>query len=649
MAIGDYDECLDIAVGKKDQIPKTPEETIFTGKYCLMELNRPDIINKAIAEYESGNTDIPIAKTKTFLNMFVRYKHLTNNTMKIGLCVPSKCSREDIKNIMNSESLRKHIGRVNVPYCEIKGESLVSTHQIVLLIILAIVVCCLILGTIMDAFHRLKTDPQDLKRETPSYFCQIVQKFSLYGNAVTVLSTKRNSDNLSCLCGLRFFVVIMIIYSHTYGYIHKLHFQKYTKAANFIKFFDSFTFSGVGNGSVTLDSLVFVAAVTITYNRWRFVPEGCRVNLDIIKLLIRRYFRLSAAQLLCISLFLLFPLVGSGPFWNAYMSPILQNCHQRWFLNILYISNFWDSEDLCLYHTWILSLLMQLTIIGAVAMGILKRSMRFGIFFMILLILSGVIFVSIMTVLNNLPGGLAFYMLDKRTFPIAWNNVFTKPLDHLGPFCIGLITGYFLALKKDRLKISRIASVILWCSSIVCTTSVMFGLYSYRHGQKIGTPLATFYALMHRNVWCIGIGWMVIACTTHHGGPISRVLKSKTFVPLDRLCYLAYLIHLPIIHYHSATIRSRFFMGHLEILFMAISYISLAFIASFFLNIMFVEPYYAIEKYVTSFFRAKNKVDFQSKTDLNEISIPDGIISPKIAAISNGCVNLGYSKSLESF
>ncbi|GFQ89004.1 nose resistant to fluoxetine protein 6 [Trichonephila clavata] len=441
----------------------------------------------------------------------------------------------------------------------------------------------------------------------------------------------------------------MIIYSHTYGYIHKLHFQKYTKAANFIKFFDSFTFSGVGNGSVTLDSIVFVAAVTIAYNRWRFVPEGCKVNLDIIKLLIGRYFRLSAAQLLCISLFLLFPLVGSGPFWNAYMSPILQNCHQRWWLNILFISNFWDSEDLCLYHTWILSLLMQLTIIGAIAMGILKRSMRFGIFFMILLILSGVIFVSIMTVLNNLPGGLAFYMLDKRTFPIAWNNVFTKPLDHVGPFCIGLLTGYFLALKKDRLKISRIASVILWCSSIVCTTSVMFGLYSYRHGQKIGTPLATFYALMHRNVWCIGIGWMVIACTTHHGGPISRVLKSKTFVPLDRLCSLAYLIHLPIMHYHSATIRSRFFMGHLEILFMAISYISLAFITSFFLNIMFVEPYYAIEKYVASFFRAKNKVDFQSKTDLNEISIPDGIISPKIAAISNGCVNLGYSKSLESF
>ncbi|GFS76506.1 hypothetical protein NPIL_320681, partial [Nephila pilipes] len=64
-AIGDYDECLDIAVGKKDEIPLTPEQTIFTGQYCLIELNRPDTINRAIAEYENGNLDAPIAKTKT--------------------------------------------------------------------------------------------------------------------------------------------------------------------------------------------------------------------------------------------------------------------------------------------------------------------------------------------------------------------------------------------------------------------------------------------------------------------------------------------------------------------------------------------------------------------------------------------------------
>lgn len=65
MSIGDYDECLAIEVGKRDNPPKTPEDVIFRGQYCLLEGHRPEGINRAIKEYEDGNRDAPIAKTKT--------------------------------------------------------------------------------------------------------------------------------------------------------------------------------------------------------------------------------------------------------------------------------------------------------------------------------------------------------------------------------------------------------------------------------------------------------------------------------------------------------------------------------------------------------------------------------------------------------
>ncbi|XP_055934460.1 nose resistant to fluoxetine protein 6-like [Argiope bruennichi] len=649
LSMGDFDECLDISVGKKDEIPVPEDQAIFRGQYCLLEFHRPEAINKAIEDYENGNKDTPIAKTKTFLNLFVRYKHLTNSTMKVGLCIPSKCSQDDVQSIMNSESLKQYIGKVSVSYCEKKNESHTGTEQIVLMCVFGFILCCLFLGTIADAFLRLRKDSQDLISEKSNFIRIIIQKTSLYGNAINVLSTKRKSNGLECLHGLRTIIVMLIIYSHTYGYLHILHFQKYSKAANFLRFFDSFTFSGIGNGSVALDSLIFVSAVTITYQRWRFASKENKVNLGIFKLLLHRFLRMSAAQIVAISFFLLLPAFGSGPIWTAYMTPILNNCRQRWWLNLLYISNFWEHTDVCLYHSWILSLIMQLTILGAFSIWILKKSRRFGLFFIILLIISGIIFVAIMTVIHNLPGSLAFYMMDKRTFPIAWRDVFTKPFDHVGPFCIGLLTGYFLAVKRDRLEISRVASVILWCSSIVCTTSVMFGLYSYRNGQKMETPLATFYAIMHRNVWCIGIAWMVIACTTHHGGPISRVLKSKPFIPLDRLCYMAYLIHLPIMHYRSASIRERWYMGHLEILFMATSYIVMSFIISFILTVIFAEPYFAIEKHIFSYFCAKDKVNFQSKTDLKEVPIPSIITEPKATTTQNGCINLGYSQKNDLF
>ncbi|GIY62992.1 nose resistant to fluoxetine protein 6 [Caerostris darwini] len=645
LSMGDFDECLDIKVGKRDEIPETHEEAFFSGKYCLLEFHRPETINRAIADFESGNLDTPIAKTKTFLNLFVRYKHLTNATMKLGVCVPSKCSRDDIENVVNSESLREHIGNVHVAYCQAKNDRETSTEQTILVVIFGFIISFLLLTTAADAYLRLRNDGEDLKPERQSSIRLMIQKTSLYGNAMKVLSTKRASESLQCLSGLRTLIIMMIIYSHTYGYLHKLHFQKYSKAANFLRFFESFTFSGIGNGSVVLDSLIMIAGITITYNRWRFVSKENKVKLNIFRMLLSRYFRMSAAQILAISVFLLFPLIGTGPIWTAYMTPELTNCRKRWWINLLYIGNFYEPKDVCLYHTWVLSLLMQLTIFGAVAIFILKKSRRCGIFFIILLILSGVIFVGIMTVIHELPGSLAFYMLGKRTFPIAWTDVFIKPLDHVGPFCVGLLTGYFLAMKKEKLDISRVTSIFFWCLSIACTTAVMFGLYSYRHGDVMDTPLATFYAIMHRNVWCSGIAWIVIACTTHHGGPVSRVLKCRFFVTTDRLCYMAYLIHLPVMHFRSASIRERWYLGHLETFFMATSYIVIAFMASLFLNIIFVEPYYVIEKHVATFFRPNDKVIFETKTQLNEISIPDGSANTKSTTVSNGVVHTEHVKT----
>lgn len=49
---------------------------------------------------------------------------------------------------------------------------------------------------------------------------------------------------------------------------------------------------------------------------------------------------MSFAQLLTICVLLMFPLIGSGPFWNAYMDTELKNCRSRWWLNLLYVNNY---------------------------------------------------------------------------------------------------------------------------------------------------------------------------------------------------------------------------------------------------------------------------------------------------------------------
>ncbi|XP_042905028.1 nose resistant to fluoxetine protein 6 [Parasteatoda tepidariorum] len=607
VSLGDYDECLDIEVGKKDVQPKKPDDVLFRGQYCLLENHRPESIQRAIDDFQNGNKETPISKTKTFLNMLVKYKHLTNSTFKLGICVPSKCTEEDVRNILSSETLRP-IGKIEVSYCEVKEEKEKTNGELILLCVVGIFVIFMIVGTVLDMYFRLINESTQKEKTKPLTCLQkVISNSSIYGNAIKVLSTKNYHENLSCLCAIRPIVVILIIYGHTYGHLNILHFQKFSKAVNFTRFFESFFFSGIANASVGVDTISFLAAVTITYNGWRYLQEKEKAKFSLIKVFFLRYFRLSSAQLVTTILFLLFPLLGSGPLWHGYTGQPLEMCRKNWWMNFLYINNFMKSTEICLYHTWILALVMQLTLLGVIITWVLKKSSKFGTLLMILIIISGIVGVGAMTIIHQLPGSLAFFMHDHKSFPIAWRDIYLLPYDHMGPFCIGLSVGYFLALKKDKLEISKLTSMFLWCLSLGCNIAVMFGLYGYRHGDKMNLSLSTFYAVMNRNVWALGIGWIVIACTTHHAGPVSRVLKAKIFVPLDRLCYLAYLLHIPIMFFHSGVTRDTWFMGHLEMFFLSIAYSFVSFLCAFFVYIFFASPYFALEEHILSLFIRKKK------------------------------------------
>ncbi|XP_054710723.1 nose resistant to fluoxetine protein 6-like [Uloborus diversus] len=650
ISVGDYDECLDIEVGRRDDPPKTTEEVVFRGKYCLLESHRPEGINRAIEDFQNGNLDSPIAKTKTLLNMFVRYKHLTNNTFKLGICMPSKCSKRDLENLLNTDTFQ-FAGKITVSYCKQKDNYVEKSADIILIIcIFSVILAAMIIGTTLDVLLRLfKRDK--ISKTNPAirnYLIQVARSTSLYNNALEVLNTENCTETIKCLCGLRPITVMLTIYSHTYGHLHLLHFQKFSKAANFLKFFESFTFSGIANGSVGMDTMAFIAGITITYNRWRFISEKGKVNLNVCKLLCGRYCRMTAAQLLAISVFLVLPLIGSGPFWKPYMGPMLNNCRERWWMNILYINNFWPSIDACLYQTWVLAVIMQLTLISAIIIWILKKSRKFGILTCAALVLSCIIGVAVITITQQLPGSMAFFMLDFRTAPITWRDIYILPYDHLGPFCIGLLAGYFLGEKKDELPISRATSVLLWISSTICNTAVLFGLYSYRHGEKMEPALSAFYAVMHRNVWALGIGWLVVACATRHGGAVTRVLHSKVFIPMDRLCYMAFLMHIPIMYFHSGVLRERMYMGHIEMLFLAVGYIALSFLVSFVLHIIFVQPYYVIERQVSSFFFSRDKGSFEFRNEVKgTLSANSTSAIPGEVVANKECINLAYSRTLD--
>lgn len=86
------------------------------------------------------------------------------------------------------------------------------------------------------------------------------------------------------------------------------------------------------------------------------------------------------------------------------------------------------------------------------------------------------------------------------------------------------------------------------------------------------------YGPLHRTAWGIAIGWVIFACSRGYGGKtmsqsnahyhfyllcsigvVNRILSWKGFIPLARLTYCAYLIHIDFLNVYFATERRLYY------------------------------------------------------------------------------------------
>ena len=52
------------------------------------------------------------------------------------------------------------------------------------------------------------------------------------------------------------------------------------------------------------------------------------------------------------------------------------------------------------------------------------------------------------------------------------------------------------------------------------------------------------YGGLHRAAWGLALGWLIFACCRGYGGWINDFLSWGAFVPLSRLSYIIYLMHI---------------------------------------------------------------------------------------------------------
>lgn len=75
--------------------------------------------------------------------------------------------------------------------------------------------------------------------------------------------------------------------------------------------------------------------------------EKRKGNLNVLFLYLGRYIRLTPAYLTVIMFYVTwFPHIGSGPLWRQRVETEQERCAESWWLNILYINNYFNTDYL---------------------------------------------------------------------------------------------------------------------------------------------------------------------------------------------------------------------------------------------------------------------------------------------------------------
>ncbi|XP_049516956.1 nose resistant to fluoxetine protein 6-like [Dermacentor silvarum] len=107
-----------------------------------------------------------------------------------------------------------------------------------------------------------------------------------------------------------------------------------------------------------------------------------------------------------------------------------------------------------------------------------------------------------------------------------------------------------------------------------------------------------FVAFIDRILWSVCLAWFSFACITGRGGIVNGFLSWKGFVPLARLSFGVYLIHVPFYHVMHRISRERRFYSHFTLVSNCFVVLIWSYILSYILSIACEVPTAHLEKLV---------------------------------------------------
>lgn len=545
--------------------------------------------------------------------------------LRLGVCLPTDCSTKEVEQIAQVAGNKLAL-KAKVKHCEDK-EALKpphSSYQIISIMVLALAISLVVIGTCIDCFDLCNYSP------TPA-FRPFLLAFSMGRNIKSLVNTETSDGDISCLHGMRVLLISWIIMGHVFLWINYSQFSRSFQVSELVT---PFWVQGFLHVNIGVDAFFFISGLLTIYATWKMTGGNLK-KLNLFGYFTARLLRLTPAYIIFIAGTFMLPYFGSGPLWRDVIGYEIHNCELTWWSNLIYLHNIFGIENICMIHTWYLSIDMQFHFAAIVVIFLLMKKPLLGHIANSTLILLFTAICACLTYFRAYPP-FSITTMPEVEQRYNWGLYYKLQIwPHVGPYCVGLAFGYILAKNKKSLKIhlSKLQVFLAWAATALTSFTISFlAIYRWNNGDPYNPTESAIYAATHRTLWAVCLGWVVLACCLGRGGFIEKFLTWKAFVPLSRITYSVYLVHGWFIVGYIGYLRQLFDANLYNFAMIFFSHLMASFLCGWIFALLFESPFLVIQKEIlkrrSQFTNVasddknceNNNVDLMPKTGANLVS-----------------------------
>uniref|UniRef100_A0A7E4V816 NRF domain-containing protein n=1 Tax=Panagrellus redivivus TaxID=6233 RepID=A0A7E4V816_PANRE len=564
--LGSWSTCRKISTVKNNQGQH------WNGQYCMTRYYAYNKYNPLKAFTTKTNpTDVCRSNASNTFSEWAAEDKACFDMMpllNIGLCMPDTCTDYDVQKVveflykaaeLSMDS--KFVCNMTVTCSNDRAENKMY-NNLPSMLVLTLMIGIFSLMFYGTCFHYYIVDPAGGKIE--GKFSHLLMLFSIKRNTEQLMDTSVDGDQIRCLHGARFLSMCWIIFGHTYYYICTS-FTTDNLIQTLRGFPKLFYNQLVVQAPLAVDSFFLLSGLLTTYIFIKKLKNGsAKLNAPVtwIAFYIRRYLRLTPVYLLLMILIVtLSTYISDGPFWRPLER---NNCKNSWWVNLLYLNNFFKQDDQCMGWTWYMANDFQLHCFAPILIIALYKLENKGVILAVLMLAASCGVNLYITLIRGYPPAplLTSTLEIIAVLDAYWTELYVKPYIRCAPYIVGCIVGYALNATRKIFPMTVLQQLVTWIIAFSLGGYSVFGLFHYTKTGEISVAWHVMYTLFGRLSFSLFLGWIIFACETGNADKINRILGHKMFMPLSRMTFCAYLLHPALLQLYYLSRNTAFHFTH---------------------------------------------------------------------------------------